>query len=123
MEDGTTGADGVAAFIRQWAEDQVKPLGWQPIGTAPRDGTRVLLWCADEFFMHAGFEPRSANIGSWWSSETQPEWPFWSLRRKRGIPDGWAGTVDRKDGEDNDDIWPVWMSPTHWMPLPPPPGA
>lgn len=65
--------------------------GWQPIETAPRDKTRVLLWCtAGRYhnpFSVTGYFLVEQNCRSW---------------------------VDTYSGED-------LPPPTHWMPLPPPP--
>ena len=61
---------------------------WQPIESAPRDGTEVLLVCV------------TGDIGVC----------YW-----------------RTDGKDNQGYW-TWglghsfFGPTHWMPLPKPPG-
>lgn len=66
---------------------------WQPIETAPRDGTPVLLLFDDglmEVGRHYGHEADHHN--GWWSN------------------DG----LDYDYGLDN---------PTHWMPLPEPPHA
>lgn len=66
---------------------------WQPIETAPRDGTRLLVYST-----HAeakGFVSIAVD--------------FWSMpRHKRGYS-GW--------GQFNANNWPA----THWMPLPDPP--
>lgn len=66
--------------------------GWQPIETAPKDGTWVLLWC------------RSNNplilVGGY-SREFLQDY-------------SWEGWIDRYNGEDV-------PTPTHWRPLPEPP--
>lgn len=67
---------------------------WQPIETAPKDGTDVLLWCA------GAMEPSYALIASW-------------VDFKGEAPDGWC---DASTGRYNDGC-----PPTHWMPLPSPP--
>ena len=60
-----------------------EPARWQPIETAPKDGTRILLW----------LEP------------TRIAMPF-----------AW------QDGRWMGDDYPLNMAtPTHWMPIPPPP--
>ena len=72
--------------------------GWQPIETAPRDGTRVWLWLADEGFAVLGIwrplikpEPDEAPE-MWWL----PEMNFWQT---------------------DDGLHDI----THWQPLPDPP--
>lgn len=70
------------------------PPGWQPIETAPRDGTRVLLWLKDE---------GCALIGMWTSDPCDGEFMWW-------LPE-W----DERQTDDG----MHWI--THWHILPPPP--
>jgi hypothetical protein len=80
---------------------------WQPIETAPKDGTAVLLCWA----INAGGKPID------WRTDPTTADVFVQVAA------WWAG--------DND--WIVYCSmvrepslhfkPTHWMPLPPPPGG
>ena len=77
---------------------QRKPLTWQPIETAPKDGTDILAMYIhiDTQIVHAAFwigadnTDDEADIG-WWSYE--------------------YSEVSRIKLDD-------WMEPTHWMPLP-----
>ena len=68
---------------------------WQPIETAPKDGTAILVTCGELFAVvewdeHAASYPSNEGVG-------------W-----RDAGDiGWAGTQGHM--------------PTHWMPLPQPP--
>ena len=68
---------------------------WRPIATAPKDGTRVLLWCGEEI-----------EVG------------YWSLT-------GWAGTPSERGAwiiyEARIDT--IELHPTYWQPLPLPPNA
>ena len=66
---------------------------WQPIETAPRDGTFVLLFGPDGIDM-GKYEPWAADYGSGWERFRTAEY-------------------------DNDGV--MITHPTHWMPLPPPP--
>jgi hypothetical protein len=75
------------------------PSGWQPIETAPKDGTAVL-----GFGIHDR-SPDDAQRGvlpgdHWWSIM------LWDIWRQ---PNRW---VFAKDGT------LTWSEPTHWMPLP-----
>lgn len=65
---------------------------WQPIETAPKDGTRVLLWNGQEMF-----------VAHWWNpSRSCPAWFFF------------FGSTSENDG--------TVPNATHWMPLPEPPA-
>jgi hypothetical protein len=66
---------------------------WRPIETAPKDGTRVLLGSPEMDAEIAGWAPHTGD--------------------KQG-----RGAWDRGDGS-----WVYNPDPTHWMPLPPRPGA
>lgn len=69
---------------------------WQPIETAPKDGTRVLL-----------FRPRHGVVCGRWDDDKYAKRvrPYWSNDQERL----W-GTLETRDNQ-----------PTHWMPLPEPP--
>ena len=66
-------------------------MSWQPIETAPRDGTRVLISCVGE-------------CGTEWMYVAWCKGIRWRLIERK----------DRSYIEVND-------QPTHWMPLPEPP--
>lgn len=68
--------------------------GWQPIETAPRDGTEILLG-------YAG----SHSCAGYWMGD--PALNYWNET-------GWFWTGANVITEHPD-------SPTHWQPLPPPP--
>ena len=82
-------------------------MEWQPIATAPEDGTVVLL-----------FSPRNgAGSGSWYSR---------TFQRWEGVDDTTQKLVRVNDpskwhstSEEGSDMG----RPTHWMPLPPSPRA
>jgi len=76
--------------------NQYKPEGWQPIETAPKDGTAIML---------------GARCGAWigkylpiYQSGYKPENPWSSLMLN------------------HDHLSEKRYQPTHWMPLPPPPA-
>ena len=77
---------------------------WQPIETAPRDGTSVLLWglVAGEISgpdKETGF----AGEGEWAEgTHYKPDEDWWLLS--------------------GGDCYSTWCKPTHWMPLPEPPN-
>lgn len=70
---------------------------WQPIETAPKDGTHVLVWAAN--LLH-GLSPMAVAE----YSEHEIEW--WHVH------DGKFGPYPMRGA-----------SPTHWMPLPEPPTS
>lgn len=68
---------------------------WQPIETAPRDGSEILLWVG------RAWNGRLPFVGSYWfGNETKG---FWMNEFYNG------GQVPN-------------FAPTHWRPLPAPPG-
>ena len=76
-------------------------MEWQPIETAPRDGTDIII--AEIRFKNSKADYGEIDIGSW--------------------------EEDRNGADEFGDSYFCWMSnygrveePTHWMPLPPPPG-
>lgn len=78
------------------AAETLVRAGWQPIETAPKDGTRILLWCVHQNAQYAkdaraeGWE--AAVIGEW-TTHNRGGWVWHGLAGKH----------------------------THWMPLPDPP--
>jgi len=78
---------------------------WQPIETAPRDGTPVLLWAVRE-----GWEDRGPCRICGWGDEYG-----WSLYGAAGA-EPFAGMPRNNRVQRLDQC-----QPTHWMPLPAPP--
>lgn len=74
-------------------------MTWQPIGTAPKDGTAVLLY-ANRFGWTAGYAIVCAayHVHQW---------------RIYGAAGGQA-----KPGKAHETQWLDEVQPTHWMPLP-----
>ncbi len=76
-------------------------MGWQPISTAPKDGTIVL--CA-----------RFGNSKKVWHMRVC-RWGHILARKDLGFTkEGWHVYTGQNAG---------WFQPTHWMPLPAPPLA
>lgn len=70
---------------------------WQPIDTAPKDGTAVLVGCS--YFRHG-------------KSQVTLAW------HERGM---WAEGMYWDEGEEKMVVAQCEFRPTHWMPLPTPP--
>ena len=80
---------------------------WQPIETAPKNGTEVLIWRPDAGVLLA----RYGCLGDWLNENESLTYSDSDL---------WAGDwfmADFISGGRLSDEYP----PTHWMPLPPPP--
>ena len=73
--------------------------GWQPISTAPKDGTLIDLWVIND--MGKGHRVPRCDWDSW--NDCWRQWPD-------------------TDSSYNDAMYDD-EHPTHWMPLPSPPEA
>lgn len=80
---------------------------WQPIETAPRDGSRLLVYCPEDNYCIA------AIAISYWA-HSPPNVSFIPT----GDPHLWRREVQEHA---RFEVEGGWESPTHWMPLPEPP--
>ena len=78
--------------MEQVAASQPTETRWQPIESAPKDGTQILVWVV-------GIEPR-------------PRIAYWSDRARHGGSVGWFGLQSQHF---------IGLNVTYWMPLPAPP--
>lgn len=82
---------------------------WQPIETAPRDGTQILVWRMGHLWI--------ASWRSYWTLEDMR----WVVRQPDSSRPAEAGSVI-SIGPPTELETAVGISgPTHWMPLPDPP--
>lgn len=72
--------------------------GWQPIETAPRDGTTVLTMHKDDLYPVSALTFKDVGAGEWFRETEGPD-----------------------DIEINGRHDVLYRTPTHWMPLPEPP--
>ena len=76
-------------------------MEWQPIETAPKDGSNILLWEGSS---------TTPFIGYWFPGENHLK-ARWTANSEHYDTDGNACVIDRISSE----------YVTHWMPLPKPP--
>ena len=84
---------------------------WQPINTAPKDGTEVLV-----FRMDCGCTA-IAHVAFYRSEEAWDECPLPDWESKEEYVGWWSYIRNSISQEKLDGVY----TPTHWMPLPPDP--
>jgi hypothetical protein len=87
---------------------------WQPIETAPKDGTRMLVRFVNEWkrpcYALAAYFPAGAL-------DMDDEYPGGIDEEGHNADAGWFEDSDLRDPG----YWEMTAQPTHWMPLPDPP--
>ena len=78
---------------------------WQPMETAPTDGTVIMLWARELGFKN---EPEHIVFGYYVGGAG-------TLKYREELSTGWEATTHFKTNCN--------LVPSHWMPLPPPPRA
>lgn len=82
------------------SDNPITPQGWQPIETAPKDGTQILVW-----------EAGDVSVVAWERIKNCNGWQCFGDGRR---------AVEYMSDFGTDYLEAGW--PTHWMPLPPAPG-
>ena len=67
-------------------------MNWQPISTAPKDGTRILVWNGSYASAVVYAHNLYKNEDGWWLEDDGEQWDAF-----------------------------LYSEPTHWMPMPNPP--
>lgn len=84
-------------------------MTWHPISTAPKDGTRVILWARQ---CGVPLDPWTWHLGAWHS-------PWGEVTINGEAWDGWDSEQTEFDPYDGSSQ--IKIVATHWQPLPPPP--
>ena len=100
-------------------------MNWQPIETAPRDGTPIVGYCnheADPYWIGDGLTLYGGHAEGLSHAVDGPNVVVWG--------GAWDDSTHEYQGGSMPDWWFVYGSdfevaanPTHWMPLPKPPEA
>jgi hypothetical protein len=96
------GAGALAEALMPFIADLMQRQGWQPIETAPKDGSRMLIAGGTQSFGTDENVPFDGVSIAFWQGGYQPHW--------RG-----------EDRQAHDDWYE--HQPTHWQPLPAAPRA
>ena len=86
-------------------------MDWQPIETAPKDGTSLLL-------IAATYRNPVPMIGHWGQNNAWDEEYHWLLGETDDWPTKRASKFRKRAAAE---MLGIISTPTHWMPLPPPP--
>ncbi len=117
----TTRCDKTAAKARAALDAQPAPSPWRPIETAPKDGIRLLLayqnshqkWRRVIAFYAPKLSVEANDDGSDWCEYDEATDRYF-------LPEGWYECIDNWD--DYSYVHIGENTPSHWLPLPPPPA-
>ena len=83
-------------------------MEWQPIETAPRDGTEIIAVFSSDY---GGTQEKPTVYGPWTAA----------FRRNKWMASWDDASVVEREGYWGTDYMETPLDPTHWMPLPEPP--
>ena len=106
QQPGLSGGDRDAVLRPAGTGRAAGMNGWQPIATAPRDGTTIILWHGD-----SGLRDRVV-VGAYDKRAAHP-WRF--------LNNPFPLTGNAHDGDGDGMANAFLTAPTHWQPLPEPP--
>ena len=82
-------------------------MEWQPIETAPKDGTEIVAVFSKDY----GFQEAPTVYGPWTVA----------FRRGRWMASWGGDSVIERESDFSTEYKEAEMDPTHWMPIPAPP--
>lgn len=108
----------IAALCDSWLAREAE-RGWQPIATAPKDGTPVLIVRWGEVEPDDDLGPEAGVVAHWANWADREGWYAASFPTLSDHD----GSLFPGNGEVTDNGWPEEVGPTHWMLLPAPPQS
>lgn len=122
-----TPADAEASLDKMLAKARQEATAWQPIETAPKDGTDILVYYSHDADPYRESETRLTPYAAWAEGGDFMDGSGMCIAAWQ--PEHWEPTGDYGDGYYLPAYWfahqmgdyEYVVNPTHWMPLPAPP--
>jgi hypothetical protein len=90
---------------------------WQPIKTAPKDGTPILVWDGGNISVAEwsySFRGQDGAVTEFWKNNAKSD-EYGMALSEVGL---WCGLVKGAHAAENCEELSYVQTPTHWMPLP-----